>query len=220
MRWLALERLERSAFARSMEAARGRPDMRLVGLPAAGLFVLLTVMPAAAQTPGQKPTQLPTVQKPSPAVPPQPRLTAPKPPPLTLPSDIDSAVLLVMLEASKSAQEDLKAIMAVVKSANAERALTTAPRSSAAPCSGKTTADWRACLRQIEAKVAKLPPDPDRAALIRSINGKIDSMSDINEVGQLKLQQMMDRRSQLMEMLSNLMTRVSDTNDSLIANVK
>lgn len=194
--------------------------MRLVGPRVASLIVVLAALPAAAQTPGQKPTQPTTVMKPAPATTARPQVTAPKPAPLVVPGDIDAAVLLVMLEASKSAQEDLKAIMAGVKSANADRARTPAPRSSAAPCSGKTTADWRACMRQIETKVAKLPADPERAALIRSINAGIDSMSEMGEMNQLKLQQMMDRRTKLMEMLSNLMKRVSDTNDSLIANVK
>lgn len=194
--------------------------MRLAGPRVASLIVLLAALPAAAQTPGQKPTQPATVMKPAPPTTVRPQVTAPKPAPLVVPEDIDAAVLLVMLEASKSAQEDLKAIMAGVKSANADRARTPAPRSSAAPCSGKTTADWRACMLQVETKVAKLPADPERTALIRSIKAGIDSMSEMGEMNQLKLQQMMDRRTKLMEMLSNLMKRVSDTNDSLIANAK
>jgi hypothetical protein len=150
----------------------------------------------------------------------QPRATAPKPAPLAVPGDIESAVLLVMLEASKSAQEDLKAIMAGVTSANADRARTPAPRSSAAPCSGKTTADWRACMLQVETKVAKLPADAKRAELIRSINAKIDSMSELNADDQRQLQKMMDQKTELEQMISDLMMSVSDTSNSLVANVK
>lgn len=194
--------------------------MRLGQLNAATLIALLAALPATAQTPIQKPTQLPTVQRPAPAIPAQPRVVAPKPAPLDLPSDdIMAAAHLVMMEASKSAREDLRAMMANVKAANAAKPGT---RSGppAAPCAGQTTADWRACLLAIETKLAKLPADPARAALIRSIRDKLDSMSDLNQKDQVQLQKMMDQKAQLEQMISDLMKRLDDTSNAMVANIK
>lgn len=47
-----------------------------------------------------------------------------------------------------------------------------------------------------------------------------DSMSDMNEMTSMRLQMAMDRRSKLIETLSNIMKSIDETNDSVISNMK
>jgi hypothetical protein len=47
-----------------------------------------------------------------------------------------------------------------------------------------------------------------------------DSMSDTSEVSQLQLQMTMDRRSKLIETLSNIMKTIAETSDSIVQNLK
>lgn len=175
--------------------------MRIRNWGAAGLIVLLAAAPAWAQTPS--------------------RTTTPQAHPQAG-GDIAPAAQPVMMEASKSAQEDLKALMAGVKSANAVNTGRTARNSSAAaaPCAGQTTADWRACLRRVEENLARLPPDPERAALMRAIKAEVDAMPAADGLDQMELQKLMQQRGQLQSMISNLLKKMSDTSNSIRQNLK
>jgi hypothetical protein len=137
-------------------------------------------------------------------------------------ADVETAVQLAMLEASKSAQEDLKAIMAQVEGANAVKPAQPAPNSKtdAGPCSGDTVAAWRICLQRIDAKLASLPPDLERTGLMKELRRQLDSMSEMGELNQLKLQAYMDRRTRAFQTMSNLSKKLSETSNSIVANMK
>ena len=47
-----------------------------------------------------------------------------------------------------------------------------------------------------------------------------DQMSDLGSMDQMRLQMAMDRRSKLIEALSNILKKTSDTSDSVIQNLK
>ena len=47
-----------------------------------------------------------------------------------------------------------------------------------------------------------------------------DSLSDLGEEAQLKLQMSMDRRSQALSTLSNVLKKTSDTSSGIIGNLK
>lgn len=96
--------------------------------------------------------------------------------------DIMAIAFLVMMDAAKSAQEDLKATMAEVKSMNAAKT------------------------RQ-------------RAALDRQKDQR-DSLSDLSQEQQLKMQMVMERHNKAVEALSNLMKKMSETQSSIIGNLK
>jgi hypothetical protein len=49
---------------------------------------------------------------------------------------------------------------------------------------------------------------------------KKDSLSDMSQMEQMKLQMAMDRRAKMIETLSNLMKKMSDTDNSIIKNMK
>jgi len=52
------------------------------------------------------------------------------------------------------------------------------------------------------------------------LKGKLDSMNEMSEMTSLRLQMMMDRRSKFISTLSNIMKKISTTQDSLVQNIK
>ena len=49
---------------------------------------------------------------------------------------------------------------------------------------------------------------------------KLDSMSELSDVASLRLQMIMDRRSKLISTLSNIIKKISETQDTMVANLK
>lgn len=54
----------------------------------------------------------------------------------------------------------------------------------------------------------------------RELKKKLDSLSEMSETTALRLQMMMDRRSKFMTMLSNMLKKMSDTQNSIVQNLK
>ena len=52
------------------------------------------------------------------------------------------------------------------------------------------------------------------------LKGQLDGMSDMSEMTSLRLQMMMDRRSKFISTLSNIMKKLSSTQDTLVQNLK
>jgi len=64
----------------------------------------------------------------------------------------------------------------------------------------------------------------DSVEILESISdelrGKLYSMSELSEMSSLRLQMVMDRRAKLMSTLSNMMKKISDTQQSIVQNLK
>ncbi|MDZ4793848.1 MAG: hypothetical protein SGI83_06175 [Bacteroidota bacterium] len=158
-------------------------------------------------------------------------------------SDIMAMVFLVMMEASKSAQEDMKAIMAGVKATNEQKkslreAMTQLkkkknekkPLLRADYDSLKkvlATADLDSVKKtspteQQPAKPARTTPvsNTELNQLMDEYRDKLDSMNELGEMQSLRLQMVMDRINKLMSTLSNLFKKVSDTQTEIISNLK
>ena len=145
--------------------------------------------------------------------------------------DIEALAFLVLMQASKSAQEDLKSIMAQVKSINNQKSKI---REALASLDDKNRSITRARLDSFKLllkpqpnvkrtnnipstrEISQVEIDNMRTGLIESR----DSLSGLGEERQLKLQILMDRRSKIMTTLSNLMKKISQTQDNIIANLK
>jgi len=56
--------------------------------------------------------------------------------------------------------------------------------------------------------------------LIETVMDKLDSLNEMSEMRALRLQMMMDRLSKSMSMISNIMKKISDTQKSIIQNLK
>jgi len=64
------------------------------------------------------------------------------------------------------------------------------------------------------AEVARILTVPDE------LKGKLRSMNEMSEMTSLRLQMMMDRRSKFISTLSNIMKKISTTQDTLVQNLK
>jgi hypothetical protein len=166
--------------------------------------------------------------------------------------DIEEMAFVVMMDAAKSAEQDLKMIMAEVKAItaakNALRSLISKVgrdvANNAAQKDGVPPLDFSAGMGSEDAYyTAQMPvPDPESengvifvptalyngqivtVAQLRSIQddlkSQLDSMNEMSEMTSLRLQMAMDRRSKLMETLSNIMKKISTTADTLVQNLK
>lgn len=172
---------------------------------------------------------------------------------LDLDGDVEALVSLTLMEAAKSAEEDLKAIMARVKAINAvkRRMRELMCRMSrdvvAATISGlerkglafsPNGLGGERAYQQVEIPVPDAEsPGGIQVAVVSLVDGRItspsqleaaleairtelDSMSELGETESLRLQMAMDRRSKIMTTLSNLLKKISDTSEGIVANLK
>jgi putative addiction module CopG family antidote len=166
--------------------------------------------------------------------------------------DIDSLVLVVMMEAVQSANQDLAAIMSEVKAMTAAKQklreiiakVNQDVANNACQQDGQPPLDLSNGMGSTAAyQQVPLPlPDPSSPggvrlcptnlyngsledvtqlrAILDELNGRLDSMSDLSTMTSLRLQMAMDRRSKLIETLSNIMKANSDTQSGIVGNLK
>ena len=116
-------------------------------------------------------------------------------------ADIEALVLDVMLQASRDADEDLRAIVAEMQAQVAARRRQ----------------------RELVCRLARERADlaaGEAAAIRDDVTDQLDALSELSELTSLRLQMAMDRRSKFIEALSNLLKKISDTEDSIVTNLK
>ena len=64
------------------------------------------------------------------------------------------------------------------------------------------------------------PTKAELDSMVDAMKSDIDSMSDMGEMESLRLQMAMDRMSKMMSTLSNLLKKISDTQNSITQNLK
>ena len=114
--------------------------------------------------------------------------------------DIEALVMIVMMQAASDADQDLKDIMAEVKANNSAKS------------------QMRAAMQRM--RMSRVKSAQELNADMQSVKNGLDSMSDMSEMESMRLQMAMDRYSKLMEALSNIMKKMSDTNGNIINNLK
>ncbi len=129
--------------------------------------------------------------------------------------DIEAISFIVMMEASRQAQDDLHDIMEQTKAANARKA-----QQREAMAAQKDA--QRALSDQARAEAAAASQRPRVACVDPPClsTPPMDSMSEMGEMESLRLQMAMDRRSKLLETLSNIMKKSSDTASTITSNLK
>lgn len=169
-------------------------------------------------------------------------------------ADGDTAALafIVMMQAARDMNEDLKATMAEVKAATAAkqhlRELIRKIRRDVAANAGRGSNHAAINLttglgsERAYHRVPMPSPDPDATAGVRlvitdlhpgrikhveqlqaildDLKGELDSLSELSELESLRLQMLMDRRSKFISTLSNLLKKISSTQDTLIQDLK
>ena len=153
--------------------------------------------------------------------------------------DIEALISLVMMQCAKDQQEDLKSIMAQVKSlkeqkeklrnmianANKQRTISAVQMDSIDLLNRKTVAlkqrqnpDTLKLVRT--SSRVKTVSKSEMDAMVTKLKSDLDSMSEMGEMQSLRLQMAMDRMSKMMSTLSNLLKKISKTADEIIQNLK
>ena len=127
--------------------------------------------------------------------------------------DIEALAFIVLMQASKSAQEDLKAIMAQVKAIN--RAKNRLREDVKQLQSSRSALDFEGTFQLMAVLYSK-----QLEAELDAIQQKLDSLSEMGEMESLRLQMAMDRLSKMMSTISNIMKRISETNSQIVQNLK
>lgn len=152
-------------------------------------------------------------------------------------ADIEAVAFLVLMEAAKSAREDLKSIMDKVKEINeaktrlrksreALRAAAAAPGKS--PC---VVADCGAARRDLAHAQALLggqsayviPQSPNKAGALKAaeqMKKTLDALSKMGEMDSLNLQKAMEKKSALESLLSNMLKIHQQTARAILQNLK
>ena len=126
-------------------------------------------------------------------------------------SDVETLAFLVHIQASKSAREDLKAIMDSVKEINKSKE---AFRDDSNKAKAEDI-DFESAFQLLAVLCGKAIESETDA-----VQDKLDSLSEMGEMESLRLQMAMDRRSKLMSTLSNLLKKISDTQSQIVQNLK
>lgn len=153
--------------------------------------------------------------------------------------DIEALAFLVMMQAAKSAQEDLKAIMAKVKAINVQKAKQRELLSKMQQQRTMTAIQLDSFkLLQNRTLALQQGRNADSIKIVRSsgrnqqvskadidamkdkLKSDLDSMSEMGEMESLRLQMAMDRMSKMMSTISNLLKKISKTADDIVQNLK
>jgi hypothetical protein len=163
-------------------------------------------------------------------------------------ADIEEMVFIVLMDAENDADQDLQDQMAQMKAAtNAKAELRAiqeklqqiqAQLSAEMAKAGQNAACTNPVCRELPQQLDKLAADtvslahPVRIVAPRNLtygqvgtiqtqlqNG-LNSLNEMSEMTSMRLQMAMDRRSKFVETLSNIMKKISDTSDSIVANLK
>lgn len=111
-------------------------------------------------------------------------------------SDIEELVQLVLSLAAREAEDDLREILAEVEKINAQK-------------------------KRLRELVDRLGQESDQ--LVASLRAEYRDLFDVNESAELQslqLQMAMDRLARLLEALANILKKLSDTDSSIIQNIK
>jgi hypothetical protein len=162
--------------------------------------------------------------------------------------DIEALCFLVLMQAAKTAQEDLKAIMAHVKSINDQKSKLRGALATLNDKNQKVTRLRLDSLKLLSAQTQILQKqnNPGKTQIVRTTNldslkfvrttvpvsqseieaaknktkNDLDSMSEMGEMESLRLQMAMDRMSKMMSTLSNLLKKISSTGQNITQNLK
>ncbi len=107
--------------------------------------------------------------------------------------DIEALALVVMAQAARDAEADLRSLLVELKETQ------------------RTKEDLRRFLEYRKLKRAGGKP---------AVPTGLDSMSELGEMESLRLQMAMDRLSKMMSTLSNMLKRISDTQNAITQNLK
>lgn len=134
-------------------------------------------------------------------------------------ADIEALAQLLAMETARQADQDLREVMAEMQARNdAKKAMRESTQASRKlqMQAGQEAADMESAkpLAATDASAREVADVQAHPA------AQLDSLSELGETEQLRMQMAMDRRTKAMETLSNLLKKSSDTASTITANLK
>lgn len=127
-------------------------------------------------------------------------------------ADVESLAFVVMMQAARSSQDDLRAIMDQVGAV-------TAQKKKARKALGQQP-ERGLDLLSVTSLMSTAVMKSELDAVFDELKNDLDSMSEMGEMESLRLQMAMDRMSKMMSTLSNLLKKMSDTASQITQNLK
>lgn len=143
-------------------------------------------------------------------------------------ADIQALVFLVLMQATKSANEDIRAIMEKVKSDNEKKkklreAQETLSKNQAISLGQYDSINLALIKPVIKQQVAVNQSNISRQdikSLAEKVSRDLDSMNEMSEMNSLRLQMAMDRLSKMQSSLSNILKKIDSTKNQIVQNLK
>lgn len=143
-------------------------------------------------------------------------------------ADIQALVFLVLMQATKSANEDIRAIMEKVKSDNEKKkklreAKETLSKNQAISLGQYDSINLALIKPIIKQQVAVNQSNISRQdikSLAEKVSRDLDSMNEMSEMNSLRLQMAMDRLSKMQSSLSNILKKIDSTKNQIVQNLK
>lgn len=143
-------------------------------------------------------------------------------------ADIQALVFLVLMQATKSANEDIRAIMEKVKSDNEKKkklreAQETLSKNQAISLGQYDSINLALIKPVIKQQVAVNQSNISRQdikSLAEKVSRDLDSMNEMSEMNSLRLQIAMDRLSKMQSSLSNILKKIDSTQNQIVQNLK
>jgi len=143
-------------------------------------------------------------------------------------ADIQALVFLVLMQATKSANEDIRAIMEKVKSDNEKKkklreAKETLSKNQAISLGQYDSINLALIKPVIKQQVAVNQSNISRQdikSLAEKVSRDLDSMNEMSEMNSLRLQIAMDRLSKMQSSLSNILKKIDSTQNQIVQNLK
>ena len=139
--------------------------------------------------------------------------------------DIEALAMMVMMQCARDADEDLRTLLAEIKTANEAKQKLREQSAVAKDAKTKTETQTRAEVKTAAGTGAQAtkPPAVVRTAGANDLTAtkdRLDSLNGMSETQSLRLQAAMERQSKLLETLSNILKKNSTIQDALVQNLK
>ncbi|MFZ0821315.1 MAG: hypothetical protein WAM91_14700 [Candidatus Acidiferrales bacterium] len=159
-------------------------------------------------------------------------------------ADMNAIVFVVLMQSVQDGEGDLQNMMNQMQAINSQKqalrqladetnrdAAQNAKQNGSAQCASALCKSLPGRLANLRAATSKMPHPvslqaPERltygdlARIQAQLQGAVNSMNESSETQSLELQMTMDRRSKLIDTLSNVLKKISDTSDSVVQNLK
>ncbi len=129
--------------------------------------------------------------------------------------DTEAFAFLVLMQAAKSAQDDLRGILEQMQQINEKKQKLRRLLEKKRESQGREY-DLESAFQLVATLYAKQL----EADAIDLLKNDLDSMSEMGEMESLRLQMAMDRLSKMMSTLSNILKKISDTSSQIVQNLK